>query len=1005
MAFPTNANQVQAFAGAMYGIQIGSVTMAQVNNDIANSGGLTNALNSYYNASFGGVATSTVAATVAANLGLTGAALSEGTNYVTARLNAVAANARGEVIADILNLFKGLASDATFGAAATAWNTKVDAAAVYTAATDVAIGTVVTTNGAFTLTTSVDTLTGTAGNDSFSGVIDSWTALDAINGGAGTDTFIVATTATVAPTGATVTNVENLVVSTTGAGYAITTTGFTGLTSVTVSDATAGTVAVTSAATTAATISATGNGPVTVVGTGGALNVVAGTGQVDVGQTAVANALTSVTVSGGTAVNITDRSGTAAATGSTLTTVSVSNATAGAIALTGNGITTLNLTAQTADAADVTITAAAATRALTVNLTGVVSAANQIVVTDATATTVNVNAVTTASSAVNIVNAAATTVNINSGVALTVAALTAGVATAVNISGAARTTITADTLAAAAVVTSTSTGGVTLTQELLAGQQFVGAASTGADVIGVANTATTAITTGDGNDTISYGGVLGTGGSVNAGGGTGDIIVMSGAEADAADASAVFNSRWTGFEVLSIETGANVTLDMLGLGAISQFRTLGSTLVLNNVANGGTVTLTAANTAFTANVPAAPFSTGDTFNIALSNAAASAFGTVTLPGIETVAITAADATTAGGTAVIHTLTLAATSATNVTVAGNNGLNMTNTGNVAVTTFDASGVVANGTADTAALLAVTYLSANTTGTASVSITGGAGADKLAGNAANIDSIVGGAGTDNIIGDASAEVQTITLVGTVGAGALAGTGTYTILGTAVTVTEAAAATATGRADAAVLAINADATIGATGRVVAANVGGVITLTYAATEGNATFATYTTTSRVSTGPDVLTTGTNAQTADGALNTKADILNGGAGSDVFHYGAGAGNTTVNVDTIIGLDLGGAATSTDTFVFANAGATKTIVTLSAAQQSVVTAASTFANAVDNAFVAIAADGATGTFTYAGDTYLLHNGDGGATYTAAADYVIKITGFVGTLDTGDFSVN
>jgi len=170
MAFPTNANLVQAFAGAMYGLQIGSVTMAQVNNDIVSSGGLNKALNGYYSASFGSMTTAKVAATVAANLGLTGAALSEGTNYVTARLNAVAANARGEVIADILNLFAGMASDATFGAAATAWNTKVNAAAVYTAAADVAIGTVVSSAKVFALTTNTDSgasFTGSAADDTF----------------------------------------------------------------------------------------------------------------------------------------------------------------------------------------------------------------------------------------------------------------------------------------------------------------------------------------------------------------------------------------------------------------------------------------------------------------------------------------------------------------------------------------------------------------------------------------------------------------------------------------------------------------------------------------------------------------------------------------------------------------------------------------------------------------------------------------------------------------------
>ena len=154
--FPTNANQVQAFAGAMYGTQIGSVTMAQVNADIAAAGGLKNALNSYYAASFGSLPTASVAATVAANLGLTGDALASGTAYITAQLNGVSAGARGAVISDIVNLFSTLASDATFGAAATAWNTKVATAIAYTGANNVAIGSVVATSAVFTLTTGVD---------------------------------------------------------------------------------------------------------------------------------------------------------------------------------------------------------------------------------------------------------------------------------------------------------------------------------------------------------------------------------------------------------------------------------------------------------------------------------------------------------------------------------------------------------------------------------------------------------------------------------------------------------------------------------------------------------------------------------------------------------------------------------------------------------------------------------------------------------------------------------
>ena len=68
---------------------------------------------------------------------------------------------------------------------------------------------------------------------------------------------------------------------------------------------------------------------------------------------------------------------------------------------------------------------------------------------------------------------------------------------------------------------------------------FTGGA--GADAISVGAT-TKAITMGAGNDTVVYGGAAGTGGSVNAGDGT-DTISMTFAEANAADASAVFNSQ------------------------------------------------------------------------------------------------------------------------------------------------------------------------------------------------------------------------------------------------------------------------------------------------------------------------------------------------------------------------------------------------------------------------------------------------------------------------------
>ena len=212
--FPTNASQVQSFAGALYGISVGTVTMAQVNNDIQANGGLSATLNSYYSATFGGVANATVANTVAANLGLTGAALTSGAAYITAQLNAAAAGARGQVISSIVNLFGNLTADATFGAAATAWNTKVAAAVTYTGASNVTMGTEVLNNTVFGMTTGVDNLTGTAGADTFSGFSETianggtYGASDVISGGNGNDVFNL--TLTTAGPAATLNSVETV---------------------------------------------------------------------------------------------------------------------------------------------------------------------------------------------------------------------------------------------------------------------------------------------------------------------------------------------------------------------------------------------------------------------------------------------------------------------------------------------------------------------------------------------------------------------------------------------------------------------------------------------------------------------------------------------------------------------------------------------------------------------------------------------------------------------------
>lgn len=157
---PTSTLVVQSFAGALYGVQLGTNTMAAVNRDIANLG-LNPTLNAYFSYSFGNLTAAQVAARLVANLGITTGS-DNAVAYVVGQLGAAPAAKRGEVISSILQAFSGLTADATYGAAATAWNSKMDAAADYTGTTDVAVGTAVST---FTLTAGAKKTETTANTD------------------------------------------------------------------------------------------------------------------------------------------------------------------------------------------------------------------------------------------------------------------------------------------------------------------------------------------------------------------------------------------------------------------------------------------------------------------------------------------------------------------------------------------------------------------------------------------------------------------------------------------------------------------------------------------------------------------------------------------------------------------------------------------------------------------------------------------------------------------------
>lgn len=684
----------------------------------------------------------------------------------------------------------------------------VTGAAPYTKADvdAILVGLTPTGGETFALTTSADIVTGTSGNDTINGnTADTWTGFDAIDGGAGTDTMNVLLTGTAVPGASTITNVENLNINTTGAGFTIDTASYTGMAAVKVASSAAGAISVTGATTTSASVVGTGVSSVAVIGTGGALSVTTGGAAVDIGQTAVVNALTSATVVGGTTVKISDNETTTKADGTTLTTVSLKGNT-GAATLDADGLTTLTLTNIVKDAADTTINAAAGTRALTVNVSGIDDdAAGTIDVTDATATTLNIKA-TGASKDLVFTAGAATSVSVDAAAELTIDNLVAGVATAVGISGSAATTITSDTLAAAAVVTSTSTGGVTITQDLTANQQFVGTSSSGKDSISIATSSTKAHTTGAGDDTVVVAGAFGTGGSVDAGEGTDTLSLDTALAADTLDNDTTFAGKISGFEKLKLTTaGVTKTVNLANLDNLNYVVTDGATAVtLDNLASAGTLELTGTSTKVITNIKDALAGTADVLNVIVKAAGTTAFGEVEAANVETVNLTSTDSSTTPAGTANNTATLTAAAVKSITVGGNAGLILTNTANT-VTSFDASSSTVAATAAGADALGVTWttgaladaFAVATDGTTTVTIKGTDGVDDIDASAvvdatiklnitgglggkaaATGDTLTGGAGDDTIT---SAGLGNATLNGGGGNDTITGsTGDDTITG---------------------------------------------------------------------------------------------------------------------------------------------------------------------------------------------------------------------------------
>jgi hypothetical protein len=212
MAISTNGTVLARVAGALYNTQMSNATYAEVAS--LDPSALANTL---YARDFSTSTDAAVATTLVTNLGLT--SVTGLANWVAAQLTA-AGSAKGAKVVELLNGFAQMTADTTYGAYATAFNTKVDAALALSqtvgnkGGTFAAAGVVVPTapaNATFALTAGIDAISGGAGNDTITATPTTLTAADTINGGDGTDTLSITGALTAAlPAGVTLTSVERV---------------------------------------------------------------------------------------------------------------------------------------------------------------------------------------------------------------------------------------------------------------------------------------------------------------------------------------------------------------------------------------------------------------------------------------------------------------------------------------------------------------------------------------------------------------------------------------------------------------------------------------------------------------------------------------------------------------------------------------------------------------------------------------------------------------------------
>jgi hypothetical protein len=266
MAISTNGTVLARLAGALYNTQMSNATYKEVAS--LDPSALADVL---YARDFSASTDAAVATTLVTNLGL--ASVTGLDNWVAAQLTAAGSH-KGAKVVELLNSFAQMTADTTYGAYATAFNTKVDAALALSQTTDNAGGTFAAAgtpvSATFALTAGTDTKTLGAGDDTIDATVATLGALDVVNGGAGNDTLNVVDSGAVASLGgATFSGIEKVNISAGGAVGAVAVVGTAAGTN-TSAVAQIGTFTVASASTTAQKYNVTINGVVYESGTAAA---------------------------------------------------------------------------------------------------------------------------------------------------------------------------------------------------------------------------------------------------------------------------------------------------------------------------------------------------------------------------------------------------------------------------------------------------------------------------------------------------------------------------------------------------------------------------------------------------------------------------------------------------------------------------------------------------------------------------------------------------------------